>query len=167
MKIRNIIIDCDPGIDDVVALSLAIANSDKLNILGITTVAGNQDIEKVTKNTLGLMSYYDKDIKVAKGAKCPLIRERRPAINVHGENGVGNYEFPQTKNLYSNNAVTFLRDIILLNPIVHFIELIRGAYFDSLDTKYVSYSYILLWTLIPFWLGLFLYQRSEHKIIAS
>jgi len=112
MKRRNIIIDCDPGIDDVVALSLAIANSDKLNILGITTVAGNQTIEKVTKNTLGLMSYYDKDIKVAKGAKCPLIREKRPAINVHGENGVGDYEFPHTKELYSNNAVTFLRDTI-------------------------------------------------------
>lgn len=112
-KRRNIIIDCDPGIDDVIAISLAIANEDKLNILGITTVAGNQTIEKVTKNTLGLLSFFDKDIKVAKGAKGPLIRQKRPASNVHGENGVGDYEFPEPKELYSNNAVIFLRDAIM------------------------------------------------------
>ncbi|NYB73712.1 nucleoside hydrolase [Sedimentibacter hydroxybenzoicus DSM 7310] len=113
MNKRNIIIDCDPGIDDVVALCFAFANEDKFNILGITTVAGNQTIEKVTKNTIGLMSFLNKDIKIAQGAKCPLIREKRPAINVHGENGVGDYEFPHTKKLYSNNAVLFLRDTIM------------------------------------------------------
>ncbi|MDW5299547.1 MAG: nucleoside hydrolase [Sedimentibacter sp.] len=105
--------DCYPGIDYFVALCLAIANLDKLNILGITTVAGNQTIEKVTDNTLGLLSFLDSDIKVAKGAKGPLIREKRQAINVHGENGVGDYQFPKIKELYSNNAVTFLRDAIL------------------------------------------------------
>lgn len=113
MKKRNIIIDCDPGIDDVIAISLALANEDKLNILGITTVAGNQSIEKVTRNTLGLMSFFNKDIKVARGAKCPLIRQKRPASNVHGENGVGDYEFPEPKELYADNAVTFLRDTIM------------------------------------------------------
>lgn len=113
MNKRNIIIDCDPGIDDVVALCFAFANEDKFNILGITTVAGNQTIEKVTKNTIGLMSFLNKDIKIAQGAKCPLIREKRPAINVHGENGVGDYEFPHTKELYSNNAVLFLKDTIM------------------------------------------------------
>lgn len=113
MKRKNIIIDCDPGIDDVIAISLALANEDKLNILGITTVAGNQSIEKVTKNTLGLLSFYNKDIPVAKGAKGPLIREKRPASNVHGENGVGDYKLPEGRELYSDNAVTFLRDTIL------------------------------------------------------
>jgi inosine-uridine nucleoside N-ribohydrolase len=97
----------------VVALSLAIANEDKLNILGITTVAGNQSIEKVTKNALGLISFLDKDINVAKGSKGPLIKEKSPVVNVHGENGVGDYEFPQSKKLYSDNAITFLRDTIL------------------------------------------------------
>jgi inosine-uridine nucleoside N-ribohydrolase len=113
MKKKNIIIDCDPGIDDVVALCFAAANTDKFNILGITTVAGNQTIEKVTDNALGLMSFLNSDIKVARGAKGPLIREKRPAINVHGENGVGDYQFPKTKELYSSNAVTFLRDTIM------------------------------------------------------
>ena len=113
MKKRNIIIDCDPGIDDIVALCFAIAKEDKLNILGITTVAGNQSIEKVTKNALGLMSFLNKDIKVAKGAKGPLVRVKRPAINVHGENGVGDYKLPEGAELYSDNAITFLRDTIM------------------------------------------------------
>ncbi|MEL7648164.1 MAG: nucleoside hydrolase [Sedimentibacter sp.] len=113
MEKRNIIIDCDPGIDDVVALCFAAAHLDKFNILGITTVAGNQSIEKVTENALGLMSFLNSDIKVARGAKGPLIREKRPAAHVHGENGVGDYQFPHTKTLYSNNAITFMRDAIM------------------------------------------------------
>jgi inosine-uridine nucleoside N-ribohydrolase len=112
---RNIIIDCDPGIDDVIALLLAAANEDKLNILGITTVAGNQTIEKVTYNVLGLMSFLGKDIKTAMGATGPLLREKNPVDNIHGENGVGSYQFPHTKKLYSDNAVTFLRDTIKLS----------------------------------------------------
>lgn len=115
MDKRNIIIDCDPGIDDIVALCFAIANEDKFNILGITTVAGNQTIEKVTNNAIGLMSFLDKDIKIARGSSGPLIREKKPAANIHGANGVGDYEFPHTKELYSDNAVTFLRDIIMLS----------------------------------------------------
>lgn len=114
MKKRNIIIDCDPGIDDIIALSFAIANEDKLNILGITTVAGNQSIEKVTSNTLKLISFFNKDIKIAQGQKGPLLREKCVASKVHGENGMGDYQLPEAKiKLSSNNAVTFLRDTIL------------------------------------------------------
>lgn len=114
MKKRNIIIDCDPGIDDIVALSFALANEDKLNILGITTVAGNQTIDKVTLNTLKVMSFYNKDIKIAMGQKRPMIREKSVVSNVHGENGMGDYQLPKpTLKLYSDNAITFLRDTIL------------------------------------------------------
>lgn len=111
---RNIIIDCDPGIDDAVAILLAMANEDKLNILGITTVTGNQSIEKVTNNALKLVSYLNRDIKVAKGADTPLIREKRVAGSVHGTTGMGNYELPEAKNkLESENAVEFLKNTIL------------------------------------------------------
>lgn len=114
MKKRNIIIDCDPGIDDIVALSFAFANEDKFNILGITTVAGNQTIEKVTRNTLKVLSYYKKDIKVAMGQKRPLIREKSAVSSVHGENGMGDYQLPESElKLYSDNAITFLRDTIM------------------------------------------------------
>lgn len=114
MKKRNIIIDCDPGIDDIVALSFAIANEDKFNILGISTVAGNQTIEKVTENALKVMSYYKRNIKVARGQKRPLLREKKPVSSVHGENGMGDYQLPEGQlKLYSDNAITFLRDTIL------------------------------------------------------
>ena len=51
---RNIIIDCDPGHDDIIAILTAIAHKEEFNILGITTVAGNQTIEKVTNSTVRL-----------------------------------------------------------------------------------------------------------------
>ena len=114
MKKRNIIIDCDPGIDDIIAISLAIANEDKFNILGITTVAGNQTIEKVTLNALKVLSYYNRNIKTVMGQKRPLIREKSAVSNVHGENGMGDCHLPEPSlKLYSDNAVTFLRDTIL------------------------------------------------------
>lgn len=110
----KLIIDCDPGIDDVIALSFAVANEDKFDILGITTVAGNQSIEKVTDNARRLMSYYGKDIKIAQGQAGPLLREKRDASSVHGENGIGDYKFPEPKTpLYSDNAVVFMRDILM------------------------------------------------------
>lgn len=114
MKKRNIIIDCDPGIDDAIAIAYAIANEDKFNILGITTVTGNQSIEKVTNNALKLVSFFKKDIKVAKGADTPLIREKRTASNVHGSTGMGDYELPETSSkIVNENAVEFLKNTIL------------------------------------------------------
>lgn len=114
MERRNIIIDCDPGIDDAVAITLAIAHEDKLNILGITTVSGNQSIEKVTNNALKLVSFLNRDIKVAKGADTPLIREKRVAEGVHGSTGMGNYELPAPNGkIVDENAVEFLKDTIL------------------------------------------------------
>jgi len=59
------------------------------------------------------------------------------------------------------------RDIVLLNPIVHFIEFIHGSFFPELDTKYVDFTYMAFWTLIPFFLGLWLYIKSERKIVMS
>ena len=111
---KNIIIDCDPGIDDAVAILLAIANEDKLNILGITTVTGNQSIEKVTTNALKLVSFLNRDIKVAKGADTPLIREKRIASAIHGTTGMGNYELPEAKgSVVNENAVEFLKNTLL------------------------------------------------------
>lgn len=54
---------------------------------------------------------------------------------------------------------------LLYNPVVHFMEMLHGSYFRTLDTSYVDYTYMLLWTLIPLFLGLFLYRRSEKKIV--
>lgn len=114
MKKRNIIIDCDPGIDDIIALSFATANEDKFNILGITTVAGNHTIETVTLNALKVMSYYKRKIKIAKGQGRPLIREKSRVTDIHGKNGMGDCVLPEPDlELYSDNAITFLRDTIM------------------------------------------------------
>jgi len=59
------------------------------------------------------------------------------------------------------------RELILYNPVVHFIEMIHGNYFRVLDTEYVDYTYMMWWTIIPLFLGLFFYKRAQMKIIAS
>ncbi|MDK9694054.1 MAG: ABC transporter permease [Sulfurimonas sp.] len=57
--------------------------------------------------------------------------------------------------------------IILYNPVTHFMEMLHGSYFYALDTRYVDYVYMIYWTVIPLFLGLFFYTRSEKGIIAS
>jgi len=60
-----------------------------------------------------------------------------------------------------------LREIILYNPLVHFIEMIHGNYFTVLDTQYIDYSYMFYWTFVPLFLGLYFYSKAEKKIISS
>lgn len=60
-----------------------------------------------------------------------------------------------------------LRELILYNPLIHFIEMLHGYYFSALDTSYVDYAYMFYWTFIPLFAGLYLYIRTEKKIIAS
>jgi len=59
------------------------------------------------------------------------------------------------------------QNFLLYNPLVHFMELIHGSYFFALDDGFVSYSYILLWTIIPLYIGLWLYLKFEERIISS
>lgn len=61
----------------------------------------------------------------------------------------------------------YLRELILYNPVAHFMEMLHGSYFHVLDTRYVDYVYMIYWTIIPLFLGLFLYTRSEKGIISS
>lgn len=77
MSKKNIWIDCDPGIDDAIALAAAAASRDALNIHGISTVAGNQTIERVTNNALALSAFLDLDVPVVKGAEGPLTRQKK------------------------------------------------------------------------------------------
>lgn len=85
---KNIIIDCDPGHDDAMAICLALAYKEELNIVGITTVGGNQSIDKVTDNTLKIVELLNEDIEVSKGAPGPLTRELRVAPEAHGVTGM-------------------------------------------------------------------------------
>ena len=79
-----IILDCDPGHDDAIALLLALA-SPELELLGVTTVHGNQTLEKTTANALRVLELAGRaDLPVAAGADRPLVREPHVAAHVHG-----------------------------------------------------------------------------------
>ena len=114
MNKRNIMIDCDPGHDDVMAILLALANQDKFNILGVTTVAGNQTLEKVTLNLRRLYTYLGISIPAASGCAKPITRELVLGDEVHGETGLDGWDFPEpTFELESTNAVTFMYEKII------------------------------------------------------
>lgn len=86
---KPIIMDCDPGIDDALAILLALA-SDKLDVKLITTCAGNQSPDKTLNNALKILSFLGRtDIEVAQGAPKPLYRDLIIADYVHGETGLG------------------------------------------------------------------------------
>ena len=114
MNKRPIIIDTDPGIDDAVAIAVAL-NSEKLDVKLITTVAGNVDVEKTTNNALKILKFFNKSIPVAKGCSRHILKTAVSASNVHGESGMDGYNFEEgdKKNLLPINAVEALRKTIM------------------------------------------------------
>ena len=94
-KRTPVIIDCDPGLDDVIALIMAFAN-DKLDVKAITVVAGNQTLKKVGDNALKVLSYIDADVPVALGSEFPMVKTLITAGEVHGENGIGGVVLPES-----------------------------------------------------------------------
>ncbi len=82
-----VIIDCDPGHDDAVALALAFG-CEKLDILGVTTVAGNSTGKNTYNNALKFLSFIGADVEVARGADQPILRPLTIAPSVHGESGL-------------------------------------------------------------------------------
>ncbi|MFD3258252.1 ribonucleoside hydrolase RihC [Paenibacillus lentus] len=114
MTKRPIIIDTDPGIDDAVALAIALY-SEELDVRLITTVAGNVGLDKVTLNALKLLKFFKKDIPVALGADRPLIKEPIDASNVHGSTGMDGYDFeePTEELLLKENAVNAMYRVIM------------------------------------------------------
>ena len=92
--IKNVILDVDTGIDDAVAIALAVYNK-RLNVRLITTIAGNLGVRAVTKNTLNLLQYINKRrIPVAVGEEKPLERKKDNSIQAHGKRGLGHFQFP-------------------------------------------------------------------------
>ncbi|MCS7057276.1 MAG: nucleoside hydrolase [Meiothermus sp.] len=84
---QKIILDCDPGHDDAIALMLALA-SPELEVLGITTVYGNVPLERTTHNALVVLEVLGKRVPVYPGAERPLVRDRISAEEVHGTSGL-------------------------------------------------------------------------------
>jgi inosine-uridine nucleoside N-ribohydrolase len=106
-----ILLDCDPGHDDAIALLLALA-SPEVELLGVTTVAGNQTLEKTTANALRVLELAGRvEIPVAAGADRPLVRESFVAAYVHGETGLDGPDLPQPRGRpVEQHAVDFLAE---------------------------------------------------------
>ena len=106
-----ILVDCDPGHDDAIALLLALA-SPEVELLGVTTVHGNQTLEKTTANALRVLELAGRgDVPVAAGADRPLARELFVASHVHGETGLDGPALPlPERRPVEQHAVDFLAE---------------------------------------------------------
>jgi purine nucleosidase len=104
-----VLLDCDPGHDDAIALLLALA-SPEVELVGVTTVHGNQTLAKTTDNALRMLALVGRaDVPVAVGAERPLVREPHPASHVHGDSGLDGPELPErASDPVEQHAVDFL-----------------------------------------------------------
>ncbi len=131
---EKIIIDCDPGIDDSLAIMLA-ASSPEVEIVGITIVAGNSPSELGFKNAKRVLKFLGRlDIPVYVGASRPRVREYVNALDTHGEDGLGESFLPEVPDqlVPKESAVEFLRrslkggdvSVIALGPLTNLADLI-------------------------------------------
>ena len=114
---RKIILDCDPGHDDAVAIILA-GKNENIDLLGVTVVSGNSSIEKTVLNARRVCSVLDLDVPIAQGMGGPMVRERYLSTDscgdVHGESGLDGYDFKEpTKNIIEKHGVNFIVDTIM------------------------------------------------------
>lgn len=114
MKKIPVILDVDTGIDDAVAIALAVYNKN-LDVRLVSCVAGNCSVGRVAVNTLNILQAIDKsEILVAEGARKPLVRDREENMSYHGRTGIGEYKFdPLDINTSLVDAVTEMREVIM------------------------------------------------------
>lgn len=110
---RPVILDCDPGHDDALAIALALA-SPGLDVLGITTVAGNAPLELTTRNARRVLALLGReDVPVAAGADRPLVREPWVPSHVHGVSGLDGADLPEaTAPLRADRAIELQVELI-------------------------------------------------------
>lgn len=114
MEKRKVILDCDPGHDDAIAIMLA-GKSKAIDLLGVVTVAGNQTLEKTVKNSLNVCQFLGLDVPVYKGSPRPLVREK-PVIadDIHGESGLEGPTFdPLTRMPEEKRGVLYIVDTLM------------------------------------------------------
>ncbi|MBR2533730.1 MAG: ribosylpyrimidine nucleosidase [Erysipelotrichaceae bacterium] len=110
---RKMILDCDTGHDDAIALMVASKHPD-IELLGVTVVAGNQTLPKTLKNTLNVADHLGLDVPVYGGMSLPLVREQYVADDVHGETGLDGPVFGELhKKAEDKHAVLYLIDTLM------------------------------------------------------
>ena len=138
-----ILVDCDPGHDDAIALLLALA-SPEVELLGVTTVAGNQTLEKTTANAIRVLDFVGRDdVVVAAGADRPLIRDPFVAAYVHGETGLDGPDLPPPqREPLDQHAVDFLAEhmdgatLVAVGPLTN-VALLLARYPDARPDRLV------------------------------
>ena len=130
----SIILDCDPGHDDAIAIVVAAHSCD---LLGITTVAGNAPLHRTTHNALVMRELLGIDVPVHSGAVRPLIAEPSPATAVHGASGLDGADLPPpTRGVDSDDAVGFIIDtcrqregtwLVAVGPLTNVALALRAA----------------------------------------
>jgi len=111
---RPIIIDCDPGQDDAVALFLAMASPDELDLLGITAVAGNVPLALTERNARMMCDVANSQVPVFAGCAQPMVRDAISAEYIHGETGINGIDVFEPKTpLQEKHAVDFIIDTLL------------------------------------------------------
>lgn len=113
MKKTKIIIDCDPGHDDAIAIMMA-GRHPTIDLLALTTVAGNQTLNKTSANALHVCEHLGLEVPVYAGMSLPLVREQVVADKVHGESGLDGPAFaPLHTKLQPQHAVNYLIETLL------------------------------------------------------
>jgi ribosylpyrimidine nucleosidase len=114
MDKKKIILDCDPGHDDAIAIMLAASNP-ALDLLGITVVAGNQTLDKTVINALNVCQYLNIDVPVYRGCGQPMIRDKQViASDIHGESGLDGPQFGAlTKRAEPQHGVLYMAETLL------------------------------------------------------
>jgi len=117
VTVQKIIIDCDPGIDDALALAFAAGHPD-LDLRGITTVAGNVGLDKTTANALRVRDFTGMTgVPVVAGCPAPLLRPPLHARDVHGDSGLGAASIPAASSgPAEGHAVDFLASVTAAEP---------------------------------------------------
>jgi purine nucleosidase len=113
----KIILDCDPGIDDALAIAFAHGHPG-IELTGITTVAGNVGLPKTTRNALAVADFVGAaPVPVTAGCGTPLLRPARDARDVHGETGLGGAVIPDSaRGPRDGHAVDFIIDAVCAAP---------------------------------------------------
>ncbi|MEP6482370.1 MAG: nucleoside hydrolase [Rhodoglobus sp.] len=114
---HKLLLDCDPGLDDALALLLAHGDPN-IDLVGVTTVGGNVGLQNTTRNALQLREYLRfSTVPISAGAAEPLEGELRDAAHVHGESGLGNVVLPEAKlDVTGQHAADFIIATLKATP---------------------------------------------------
>ena len=116
MPATSLIMDVDTGVDDALALLLALS-SPEVELVGVSTVAGNVPLPRTTDNTLRLLQWAGRaDVPVYAGAERPLVRDAVAADDVHGSTGLGAAHLPEARTLPAGDGMEFLLSTLQARP---------------------------------------------------